>query len=117
MFDLDQLPAESVPALRDSVMNLLVAFASGPRPIQTQLCVCLASLAIQMTGWKDVLATVGSALGSNAGDCVLEFLRILPEEVTEGRKINLSVCSTDNIPPTYPSITRSATALLRTTNN
>ncbi|BAE55524.1 unnamed protein product [Aspergillus oryzae RIB40] len=90
MFDLDQLPAESVPALRDSVMNLLVAFASGPRPIQTQLCVCLASLAIQMTGWKDVLATVGSALGSNAGDCVLEFLRILPEEVTEGRKINLS---------------------------
>ncbi|GMF69914.1 unnamed protein product [Aspergillus oryzae] len=114
MFDLDQLPAESVPALRDSVMNLLVAFASGPRPIQTQLCVCLASLAIQMTGWKDVLATVGSALGSNAGDCVLEFLRILPEEVTEGRKINLSVCSTDNIPPTYPSITRSATALLPT---
>ena len=93
MFDLDQLPAESVVALRDSVMNLLVAFASGPRPIQTQLCVCLASLAIQMLEWKDVLASVGSALGSSAGDCVLEFLKILPEEVTEGRKINLSVCS------------------------
>ncbi|KAL4892409.1 armadillo-type protein [Aspergillus ambiguus] len=90
IFDLDQLPTESTVALRDSVMNLLVAFASGPRPIQTQLCVCLASLAIQMIQWKDVLATVGSALGSNAGDCVLEFLRILPEEVTEGRKINLS---------------------------
>ncbi|KAH8423731.1 nuclear import receptor MTR10 [Aspergillus melleus] len=90
MFDLDQLPAESVVALRDSVMNLLVAFASGPRPIQTQLCVCLASLAIQMLEWKDVLASVGSALGSSAGDCVLEFLKILPEEVTEGRKINLS---------------------------
>ena len=79
-------------ALRDSVLNLLVAFASGPRPIQTQLCVCLASLAIQMLSWKDVLATVGSALGSSAGDCVLEFLKILPEEVTEGRKINLGVC-------------------------
>lgn len=92
VFDLDQLPAESVVALRDSVLNLLVAFASGPRPIQTQLCVCLASLAIQMLTWKDVLATVGSALGSSAGDCVLEFLKILPEEVTEGRKINLSVC-------------------------
>ncbi|PLB46144.1 mRNA transport regulator [Aspergillus steynii IBT 23096] len=90
MFDLDQLPAESVVALRDSVMNLLVAFTSGPRPIQTQLCVCLASLAIQMLEWKDVLASVGSALGSSAGDCVLEFLKILPEEVTEGRKINLS---------------------------
>jgi transportin-3 len=46
-----------------------------------------------MTTWKDVLATIGSTLGNVAGDCVLEFLRILPEEVTEGRKINLSVCS------------------------
>lgn len=95
VFDLDQLPAESVLELRDSVLNLLVAFASGPRPIQTQLCVCLASLAIQMLAWKDVLATVGSALGNTAGDCVLEFLKILPEEVTEGRKINLSVCILD----------------------
>lgn len=92
IFDLDQLPPDSVLALRDSVLNLLVAFAPGPRPIQTQLCVCLASLAIQMVTWKDVLATVGAALGSSAGDCVLEFLKILPEEVTEGRKINLSVC-------------------------
>ncbi|OJJ80789.1 nuclear import receptor MTR10 [Aspergillus glaucus CBS 516.65] len=90
VFDLDQLPQESVVALRDSVLNLLVAYAAGPRPIQTQLCVCLASLAIQMLEWKDVLVTVGSALGSSAGDCVLEFLKILPEEVTEGRKINLS---------------------------
>ena len=80
-------------ALRDSVLNLLVVYASGPRPIQTQLCVCLASLAIQMLEWKDVLATVGSALGTNAGDCVLDFLKILPEEVTEGRKINLTVRS------------------------
>ena len=95
VFDLDQLPAESVLELRDSVLNLLVAFASGPRPIQTQLCVCLASLAIQMLAWKDVLATVGSALGNSAGDCVLEFLKILPEEVTEGHKINLSVCILD----------------------
>lgn len=80
------------------MLNLLAAFATGPRPIQTQLCVCLANLAIQMTQWKDVLATVGTTLGSTAGDCVLEFLRILPEEVTEGRKINLSVCHAS-----YPS--------------
>lgn len=91
------MPEESVPALRDSILNLLTVYASGPRPIQTQLCVCLANLAIQMTTWKDVLATVGSSLGHNAGDCVLEFLKILPEEVTEGRKINLSVCPSDQI--------------------
>ena len=44
-----------------------------------------------MTEWKDVLQLVGSTLGSSSGDTVLDFLRILPEEVTEGRKINLSV--------------------------
>lgn len=106
-YDLDQLPPESWIPLRDSVLALLVAYASGPRPIRTQLCVCIASLAIQITEWKDVLATVGSTLGSNAGDCVLEFLRILPEEVTEGRKINLSVCSA-----TTPSACGHTTSIL-----
>ncbi|EEH41790.2 karyopherin [Paracoccidioides lutzii Pb01] len=89
-YDLDQIPAESLSALRDSILSLLNIYSSGPKPIQTQLCVCLASLAIQMTAWKDVLATVGSALGSESGNCVLEFLKILPEEVTEGRKINMT---------------------------
>lgn len=48
-----------------------------------------------MTSWKNVIGTVGSAVGSSAdgGDAMLDFLRILPEEVTEGRKVNLSVCS------------------------
>ena len=51
-----------------------------------------------MTEWKDVLAVVGSNLGRGAEDCVLEFLRVLPEEVTEGRKINLSVRAADTTP-------------------
>ena len=80
-----------MPALRDSLLDLLSTFRSGPRPIRTQLCVCLANLAIQMTEWKDVLQLVGSTLGNEAGDSVLEFLKVLPEEVTEGRKINLTV--------------------------
>ena len=55
-----------------------------------------------MTEWKDVLQLVGSTLGVQAGDCILEFLKILPEEVTEGRKINLSVspaqpCQLNNV--------------------
>lgn len=45
-----------------------------------------------MLDWKDVLQTVVSGLGNDpAGiSCVLEFLHVLPEEVTEGRKINLA---------------------------
>ena len=63
-----------------------------------QLCVSLVNLAIQMLEWKDVLQLVGSTLGDSGGDCVLEFLRVLPEEVTEGRKINLTVCGAETSP-------------------
>lgn len=88
-------------------------YSAGPRPIRTQLCVCLASLAIQMTTWKNVIATVGSAVGNapGGGDCMLDFLRVLPEEVTEGRKINMTVRSTTqhskfslSVPVPWPAI-------------
>lgn len=92
VFDFYQLPRESLPQLRDSIISLLGTYAKGPKPIRTQLCVCLANVAIQMLEWKDVLSTVVSALGSdpNSIACVLEFIHVLPEEVTQGRKINLA---------------------------
>jgi transportin-3 len=49
-----------------------------------------------MTEWKDVLQHVVSTLGHKSGDCILEFLSVLPEEVTEGRKISLSVRALDD---------------------
>lgn len=93
-YDIQQVPADALPQLRDQILGLLKIFSAGPRPIRTQLCVCLAILAVQMTGWKDVVQTVVSALGNEAAShaCILEFLKVLPEEVTEGRKINLTVC-------------------------
>ncbi|TAQ90247.1 hypothetical protein B7494_g1410 [Chlorociboria aeruginascens] len=91
-YDVHQIPAEALPALRNQVLELLKVFATGPRPIRVQLCVCLAILAIQMTGWKDVLQMVVSTLGNSPEShaCILDFLKVLPEEVTEGRKINLT---------------------------
>jgi hypothetical protein len=46
------------------------------------------------------MATIGPAISSSPDgqDAILDFLRILPEEVTEGRKINLTVCSTYHTP-------------------
>lgn len=46
-----------------------------------------------MIQWKDVISDVLTALGSDPRSIasVLEFLHVLPEEVTEGRKINLTV--------------------------
>ncbi len=51
-----------------------------------------------MTGWKDVVPTIIQTLGSDAEShsCILDFLKVLPEEVTEGRKINLTVCGPKN---------------------
>lgn len=91
-YDVGQIPADALPALRNQVLELLKSFATGPRPIRIQLCVCLAILAIQMTGWKDVVPMVVSTLGNDADShaCILDFLKVLPEEVTEGRKINLT---------------------------
>ncbi|KAF2636788.1 ARM repeat-containing protein [Massarina eburnea CBS 473.64] len=92
VYDLHQLPREQLPNLRDSIMRNLATFHAGPKPTRLQLCVCLANLAIQMTEWKDVLALVVATLGSNPSTlpCVLDFLRVLPEEVTHGRKIALT---------------------------
>ncbi|KAK3109622.1 Nuclear import receptor, partial [Teratosphaeriaceae sp. CCFEE 6253] len=92
IFDFHQLPRETLPQLRGTVLNLLVSYAKGPKPVRTQLSVCLANLAIQMLEWQDVLPTVVGRLSSDPAStaCLLEFLHVLPEEVTEGRKINLT---------------------------
>lgn len=98
MYDLHQVPRAQLPELRASIMRNLTTFHAGPKPIRLQLCVCLANLAIQMTEWKDVLTDVVSALGTDPATlpCVLDFLRVLPEEVTHGRKIALTVRSADS---------------------
>jgi hypothetical protein len=51
-----------------------------------------------MTEWKDVLALIVSSLGTDPSTlpCVLDFLRVLPEEVIHGRKIALTVRSVES---------------------
>ena len=46
-----------------------------------------------MTEWKNVLQLVVSTLGNEpeSGAIILDLLTVLPEEVTEGRKITLTV--------------------------
>ncbi|KAI5779441.1 armadillo-type protein [Peziza echinospora] len=93
-YDIHQLPRESLTSLRDSLLNLLFSYRDTPqgRPIRTQLSVSLASLALQMTSWKDVVDVVVLALNHDAAGslALLEFLTVLPEEVTEGRKVSLT---------------------------
>lgn len=58
-----------------------------------------------MKSWKDVLPSVVSSLGNDVEShaAILDFLRVLPEEVTDGRKLNLSVCGTPAIDLIYTS--------------
>ena len=100
------MPASGLAALRSQILALLKQYAAGPKPIRVQLCVCLAHLAIQMKDWKDVLPLVVSSLGNQVEShaCILDFLRVLPEEVTEGRKITLTVCGTRRTNTTSPSL-------------
>jgi transportin-3 len=98
--DLHQVPRASLPNLRQSLFDLLLKYKDGPKPVRTQLSISLAHLAIQMTEWKDVLPLVISTFsgkGNGATACFLEFLKVLSEEITEGRKINLSVRATSNL--------------------
>ncbi|EPS39046.1 hypothetical protein H072_7186 [Dactylellina haptotyla CBS 200.50] len=94
IYDVPQLPRTSLGELRDTILSLLHAFRSEKkhRIIRTQLNVCLAILAIQMVEWKNVLETVNEKLGNDADGsiCLLEFLKVLPEEVTEGRRIRMT---------------------------
>jgi transportin-3 len=102
--DLHQIPRNSLSSLRQSLFDLLLKYKDGPKPIRTQLSISLAHLAIQMTEWKDVLPLVISTFsgkGDGATACFLEFLRVLSEEITEGRKINLSVRSTSKSPSSW----------------
>lgn len=98
------MPREQLPELRASIMRNLTTFHAGPKPIRLTLCVCLANLAIQMTEWKDVLTDIVGALGSDPATlpCVLDFLRVLPEEVMHGRKIALTVRPAEPQPVTPP---------------
>lgn len=90
------------------MLLLLKHYSGGPKPIRVQLCVCLAILAIQMKDWKDVLPTVVASLGDNVEShaSILDFLRVLPEEVIEGRKITLTVRSTQATSNRAPALPR-----------
>ncbi|CAO1619937.1 unnamed protein product [Parajaminaea phylloscopi] len=89
--DLDQVPASARQSLRDTLLTALAAYSSGPRVIQTQLCLTLSGLALQMTDaeWPDVVKDLTSRFGNDPASVgiLLEFLTVLPEEVTSNHRI------------------------------
>lgn len=93
-FDLEQLPIEAQLALKDTLLDALVLYAQGPRVVQTQLCLALAGLALQIpeSHWGSVVPGMIERFGGSPDTVgvLLEFLSVLPEEVSTNHRIPLS---------------------------
>jgi transportin-3 len=90
-YDFEDLDGPSQGQLRDSLLELLHGF-NGQKNIVTQLCIALADLAIQMSCWENPVGLMLNTFGSTElMPILLEFLSVLPEELSYNTKINLDV--------------------------
>jgi hypothetical protein len=93
--DYEELPAEAVPQLRESLFALISKFARGAPPVRTQLCLAMAALAAHCpaASWTDsnggsgvlrwLVAKFAALPAETAMPCMLELLTVLPQ-VGEG---------------------------------
>lgn len=91
--DFEELPADAVPQLRDSLMQLLFRFGTGSPAVRTQLCLAIAALAAHLPAgqWGEggVLRWLMDKFsGQDPGmamSCMLELLTVLPQVGKIGR--------------------------------
>lgn len=78
--------------MKNSLVQLIITNRASHKVINTQLCVALAILALQFLEWKGVVAELVNSLGSNPETVpsLLEFLKVLPEELSSSRKLPIS---------------------------
>lgn len=85
--DFEELPANAAEALRASLMNLLVRFATGAAAVRTQLCLAMAAMAAHIPSkqWSQggIVDWLTENLRQQAQDvalpCMLELLTVIPE--------------------------------------
>ncbi|ODQ81426.1 hypothetical protein BABINDRAFT_159722 [Babjeviella inositovora NRRL Y-12698] len=95
IYDLNQVPATARDDLKNSVLQLMLAYdADSHKIIRTQLCISLANLAIQMLDWANPTADIVTFFcardDARARATLLEFLRVLPEEMCDVKKTPLT---------------------------
>lgn len=85
--DFEELPASAAEALRASLLELLVRYASAAAAVRTQLCLALAAMAAhvpaQQWGKGGIVGWLADNLGRQQQDvalpCMLELLTVIPE--------------------------------------
>lgn len=93
VYDLYQISPDNLPQLKDSTIELVKVYPNySDRIIRTQLCVALTQLALQYREWKQAFVEIIGLLtvDENLVFCVLDFLRVLPEELSEVRYASLT---------------------------
>lgn len=89
LYDLHQVPRESRLELKDSLIGLLESTVKESKIVSTQLSVALANFSLQALEWKDAVPEMVSRLQQHM-TCLLEFLKVLPEEVSDPKRTSLS---------------------------
>lgn len=91
-YDLVQLPETAWAALKDLLLDLLALF-TGPQDkiLRTPLAVALAQLALQNLLWHGAVHEAMAKMQQGASlACLLDFLRVLPEELSDAKKLLLT---------------------------
>jgi len=99
-YDISELDSPSLVSLRSSLLSAFRIFSvPGNRPILIQVCLALADLAVQMMEWTDVVHGLIEEFGKEVEmvPALLDFLRVLPEEVANP-KITITVSSSSDAP-------------------
>ncbi|KAF9015064.1 armadillo-type protein [Cyathus striatus] len=91
-YDLHQVDAANQLTLRDTLITALERYNAGPKTIVVQLCLAISGLALQLPGWDNAVQTLTDAFGRNPATVptLLQFLTVLPEEVTGNTKIPIT---------------------------
>lgn len=92
-YDLHQVDPSNLLPLRDTLVTALERYQSGPKTIITQLCLALSGLALQLPAWDNALQSIVETFGANpvTVPVLLQFLTILPEEVSGNTRIPVTV--------------------------
>lgn len=93
-YDLHQLDPSFIPSLRDSLVSALGTLAGSPKTVVVQLSLALAGLALQFPDWQETaVQSMIDKFGQNPATVptLLEFLTVLPEEITSNTKIPVTV--------------------------
>ncbi|ODV87402.1 hypothetical protein CANARDRAFT_26802 [[Candida] arabinofermentans NRRL YB-2248] len=89
-YDFSQLPKDSLLSLKDSLIQLMIAYNDKQKLITTQLCISLSNFALQYLEWDNAVTEIVSILSPSSLNTLLEFLKILPQELMDVKKTPLT---------------------------